>query len=209
MTKRGLLIATAYALLLVALVCPTYGWEIALGHGQGFQLGAGDSLTEDIYVPMVIYPQEVGVFEMEYMQHGADFQGDTGFYTAAYTPPIPPGGSRTWSDMYLWAQNYTLGTPYRIRILVGAPEVFARPVGYTGHLVLDYVPTECAWSSPMDFWLDLGVMNTLTMPVITTSDPLQGTRFHLTVYAPVPEPSSILALGFALTGMGAMLRRRR
>jgi hypothetical protein len=212
--RQALLIATVCGLLLLPLASPAFSWEVPFGHGEtggdGCRIGAGDSLTGDIYVPMTVYPEEVGVFTMEYMRNGADFPGATGLYSAAYTPPIAPGGSRTWSDIYLWAQNYNPNTANRIPLIVGTGDDLDRPTGYVGHLVLDYVPTACSWNGPMDFWLDLGANYTLTMPIITTSDPLQGTRFHFTVYAPpVPEPCSFAALALGAVPLAGLLRRRR
>ena len=195
---------------------PPNNWELCLSNseagGLGFMLGvAAWSIVDDWYAPLDLYPSAAGIFGAEYMQNGPNFPGDTGLYGSAYRTPILPGGNKTWWDIYMWAQNYTLVTPYRFQFHTGTGDYDLRPVGYSGHLVLDYVPDECAWAGPMDFWLDLSHGNNFTLPIITTSDPLQSTRFHLTVYdGPVPEPSSLLALALGAVSLaGAVVRRRR
>jgi len=49
--------------------------------------------------------------------------------------------------------------------------------------------------------------HTFVMPLADEMNPLLGTRFHLTVYA--PEPSSLGALFAGVVGFGGMIWRRR
>ena len=123
--------------------------------------------------------------------------------------PVPAGGSHTWSGFYLWAQGRT---PTAANQALVAPQgaLYAPPAGYRGHLVLDYVPASCNWTGPMDIWInDLTAVNTFALPIPVVTDPLQGTQFHIDVYAPVPEPSSLAALVCGLVGAGGVVARRR
>lgn len=151
---------------------------------------------------VVISPQEVGIFTV---QHRA-----SGFFASEVKAPIPPGGNKTWSNIYLWAQNYDVGPAARVPFEVWIFNEFPPfPTGYTAHLVLDYLPAETQWTGPMDWWLDLNVYNEVTMPIATVTNPLDGVRMHITVYAPVPEPGSLVALLAGLTGLGGVALRRR
>ena len=219
MMKHVVILAIGSSLLFGVVICPAYAyppndWEVYLGivGGGGLVIGTiPATVMEDSYSAVPIYPDEAAAFLREYMETVPRFPDDSRLYGFAYRTPISPGGSKTWSDIYMWAQNYTPVTPYRTLFYTGTGDYDQRPVGYTGHLALDYVPAECGWDGPMDFWLDLSVSHNFTLPIITTSDPLQGTRFHLTVYAPeVPEPSSLAALTLGLAPLAAAgLRRKR
>ena len=154
-------------------------------------------------------PSASGILPPVLLRPGPDWVGATGFYAGDrdYTP-IPPGGSKTWSSFYLWAQNFT---PTAANIIGVHPSFsLIPPAGYRGHLVLDYVPASCNWTGPMDIWVnDLTAVNTFALPIPVVTDPLQGTQFHIDVYAPVPEPSSLATLICGLVGMGGVVVRRR
>jgi hypothetical protein len=149
-----------------------------------------------------VRPGDKGVFTLMHR----DWGGPTGWYAADFRPAIPSGTSETWSDIYLWVQNYTLNPSNTVRFF-DLPEAGYAPTNYWGHLVLDYVPASANWAGPMDYWLDLGQYNQITLPIVSVTDPLQGTRMHLTVYAPEPAPLAALLSG--LVGFGALIRRRR
>ena len=154
-------------------------------------------------------PDRAGMYVLQYHENGPDWDGPTGFYVWSYESPIEPGASKTWWDIYMWSQNYTPDPPDRVEFGTGTGDFDMIPYGYTGHLVLDYVPDSANWTGPMDFWLDLGIENTITLPIVTVTDPLDGVRMHITVHAPIPEPSSLAALGIGLVPFAARMRRRR
>ncbi len=145
-----------------------------------------------------------GAFVYAYRQNGPGWAGPTGFYSQDYEAPIPPGGNKTWWDIYLWAQGYTHST-----------QTATVWIGYSIHqlvpralLVLDYVPESLGWTGPMRYELDLSQDYALQLPIASVTDPLQGTRMHITVFA-VPEPSPLAALGLGIVGLCVGVRRRR
>jgi hypothetical protein len=216
-----LVITALLCLLLIAVpatrsVASTDYWELGFGPtGTGGVMGAPFGVApwgSDVYdgSSQCISTNGTGIFLALYREHSDSWGGETGFYPGwVDRTPISGGGSITWGDFYLWSHNFTPNATNLVHIGPGSPEDFppAPPSGYVGHLVLEQTPA--GYSGPSGYWLDLTRGYDLALPIPVVSDPLQGTRFHLTVYAPVPEPSSILALGLALAGMGAMLRRRR
>lgn len=215
--------ALQYRLLWLALVLVVLGqaricagtptnWVMGLGPDGG-NLGAGIGALPGKHDGWdgggTLYFWDPGTFLLLYRQHGTAWGGDTGFYDADFEAPIPSGASKTWWDFYLWSDNaiypsgqIQCGSGFEASVNEGPP------TGYMGHLVIDRVAAGVAWTGPMDYWLDLTQQNTFTLPIAMVSDPLQGTRFHLTVYAPaVPEPSSLLLLAGGLILVVA--RRRR
>ncbi len=151
-----------------------------------------------------------GMYLLRHYTNGDNWTGPTGFTGDDARPtPIAPGEQRTWSDLYLWAQNLTPTSANLVRVRVPGDPYLPPPAGYRGHLVLDYVPDSCNWTGDRDFWLDLTADNEFALPIPVVTVPLQGTRFHLDVYAPVPEPSSLAALACGLAGVGGFAMRRR
>ena len=220
-------VCTLFVLLILAVASSTQAqsasnWMIFVGtQGRGFAHGTwiginpnakdgynGDPADGDLSLHPK--PTDVGVYLLYYRVQGPDWTGATGFYgEEGEHTPVSPGGSKTWSEFYLWAQNFT---PTSTNLAVVEPEpdnLYVPPAGYRGHLVLDYVPDSCNWTGPSDFWLDLTADNEFALPIPVVTDPLQGTRFHLDVYAPVPEPSSLPALACGLAGVGGFALRRR
>lgn len=220
---RALARVASLAAALVVLPCGPCAagspdsWDTGFGLVQlGALIGIAPWASDDgptTGEPLPIGPASRGVFALLYREQGAHWMLPTGFYGEDFRrTPVPPGGSKTWWDFYLWAQNWTLDPPGQVQVRTNYEDATDRPPdGYVGQLVLDYVPPECNWTGPTEFWLDLTRNNNLiTLPAITVTDPLQGTRFHLTVYAPIPEPSGLLALGACLAALvAAAVKRRR
>ena len=193
-------------------------WEIRIGgsggspvHASGVGAYPGYHDGYDGGGPLIVEAADVGIFIMPYHKSGLGWTGATGFYPDDFESSIPPGGSKTWWDFYLWAQNWTLDPPGQVQIRTSYEDASVKPPdGYTGHLMLDYVPPSCNWTGPTDFWLNLTQWNTITLPCATVTNPLQGTRFHMTVYTTVPEPSSFFGLaGLSLLAAGLVRKRRR
>ena len=204
-----------YTLLLSAFVAlpasaQYLGWYTSIGtrgevgEGGSFRFGAMP-FTKDGYDGQT--PRNLsglqGAFVHGYRQNGPGWAGPTGFYWEDYEAPIPAGGSKTWWDIYLWAQGYTHSSqtatvtiPYSIAALV--PRAL---------LVLDYVPDSIGWTGPIEYEIDMSVGAFLQLPITTVTDPLQGTRMHFTVYAPIPEPTSLVALATGVVGSFALVRR--
>ena len=159
-------------------------------------------------------PFDVGAIPSQYLnlylyrQEGLGWTGPTGFYGGDFESPISPGGSKTWWDLYLWTGNPSFSPSAYVTILPDGP---LPPAGYWASLVLDHVPAPLNWTGPMEYVVSLDQRSILLLPVPQVSDGLQGTRMHLTVYAPdVPEPSSLSFLCLALAGAGiGVVRRRR
>jgi hypothetical protein len=142
-------------------------------------------------------------FLLLYRENGPGWTGPTGFYSSDLEAPIPFGGSKTWWDMYLWSQGWT--PPDNI-MTVWVNNAY-RPFILRAVLVVDYVPESLGWTGPMEYQLDMGQDYFIPLPVPTVTDPLQGTRMHITVYPLIPEPGSLVALTAGILGLA--WRRKR
>lgn len=173
--------------------------------GGGLRIGAYPWAQDGYDGGSPVDLQGIGsAFLFLYRQNGPGWTGPTGFYAGDLEAPIPLGGSKTWSDMYLWAQGYTLpGNTITVWI-----NNVNRPFTLLGRLVIDYVPESLGWTGPMEYDLDMNQDYTIPLPVATVTDPLRGTRMHITVTY-VPEPCSLVALGMGLVGLAAHRGRRR
>lgn len=173
--------------------------------GSGCIIGAYPSMHDgwDGWGPVSLQGRN-SVFVLLYRQNGPGWTGPTGFYSDDPEAPIPYGGSKTWWDMCLWAQGYTVpGNTITVWI-----NNVNRPFNLLGRLVIDYVPESLGWTGPMEYDLDLNQDYMIPLPVATVTDPLQGTRMHITVTY-VPEPCSLVALGMGIVGLAAEMRGRR
>ena len=182
----------------------------SLGTGMGVMSWGSDSVPGG--APPIVPPANWrGVFVLEYLTQGWQGDNPSGLFDGSiWQTPIQPGTSKTWSSFYLWAQNFTPTSANLGRIAPQFGTEYVPPAGYRAHLVLDYVPASCNWGGPMDIWInDLTADNTFPMPIPVVTDPLQGTQFHIDVYAPVPEPSSLATLICGLVGAGGVVLRRR
>ncbi len=131
------------------------------------------------------------------------WDGPEGFYQDDIRTHIAPGASKTWDGIYAWVNGVEVPgnvTPYVVSPLL--PDLG----GLQARLVLDYVPPHLGYTGPTEFELDLNY-TLLPLPVPNVTDPLLGTRMHITVTM-VPEPSSLLALSAGLAGMAGVIRRR-
>ncbi|MCX6346121.1 MAG: PEP-CTERM sorting domain-containing protein [Armatimonadetes bacterium] len=200
-----------------ALAQSADNWNIGLSTiGNGSAMGSLIGIApwaHDGYdggTGMYINPSYKVIILDYYKEYGPDWDGPSGFYGGDFEKtPIAAGESRTWSGFYLWAQNITPTTANRVAIYSPNDPYLPPPAGYMGHLVLDYVPESCNYTGSMDFWLDLTVRTDLSLPIPVVTDPLQGTRFHMTVFAPVPEPSSLAVLGMGIAPLAMFGFRKR
>jgi len=209
-------IAFVVAGLLIVAVTPVsaqgYGWTAAftvldeVPHSSGFDIGAYPSITHDGYdggSPSDLSGKR-GAFLLLYRQNGPGWTGPTGFYSGDLESSILFGGSKTWWDIYLWTQDYT----HSGNVITVYIQTSYHPFLLHGLLVIDYVPESLGWTGPMQYELDLSQDYAIPLPIATVTDPLQGTRMHITVFA-VPEPSSLAALGLGIAGLCVGVRRRR
>jgi len=174
------------------------------------RVGASSTAVDGYDGQPVYYPpaESTGCAVLLYRENGANWSGPTGFYPIDLTSPLSDGSSYTWNNIYMWAQNYTV--PGGVGQLMISPDYPVAPSYYNFQLVLDYVPEYMNWTGPrvFEFRRGGGLFN---VPIPTVTNPLDGVRMHLTVYAgPIPEPSSLLTLaGAALTTAGFAWRKRR
>ncbi len=161
-----------------------------------------DTLVD--FGPMRAY---VGTYHVCNQDTGG-WTGPTGFYKTDWRAPLSqsPGSSQTWR-LYVWGDPTLPESSPDIQVRftsfsVEDPAIdlrltlVGRPEGVTGGPVLGTVYT---W--PWGYYLDI------TLPVIRTTNGLEGYVFDLTATV-VPEPSSLLALSAGLAGVVGALRRR-
>ena len=179
--------------------------RVSFGAEVGAQPGSGDGYDGQTAENITGL---AGVFILHYRQQSESWVGPSGFYRKDYESPIPRGGSKTWSDIYLWAWDYPVSGNL-IECCVG-PDCGPIPPGYVARLDIAYTPESLNWTGPMQYDIDLPGGRWIELPVPTTNDPynpMNVTRLTFTVYA-VPEPSSLLALGAGLVPLAVGLTRR-
>ncbi len=167
-----------------------------------------DAITKYGEGHRAVLPPLTGYSLHFYREQGPDWLGPSGFYYGVFKTPLAPMESKTWDGIYAWASGAE--APAGVASYLFSPGGARPPAGYTARLELDYVPPELGYTGPWTFPFDpgypWGVLFDIPVPNVT--DPLQGTRMHIVVTAPVPEPSSLLALSAGLAGMAGVMRRR-
>lgn len=212
------IVIAAIALVLLSVTSAsasaTDWWKMIEGLEIGVQPGYGDGYDGEPRISDTWLQGYHGILVALYRQTGPGWPGQTGFYARDFESPIPQGGSKTWSDIYLWARTpqVPIGNPARILCTTERQA----PADYTATLVLDYVPSSLNYTGPMTFSLNLRSYQEIWLPTPTldsvpdpSADGDKLTRMHVTVTAPVPEPLGMTVLGSGLAAVGLPWLRRR
>ncbi|MBI2842164.1 MAG: PEP-CTERM sorting domain-containing protein [Armatimonadetes bacterium] len=196
--------AVALVMMILALACPSFAgsgeggwWSVGDARiGMVARLGASDGL--DSYDRLAT-ANNYGWIAGSY--HSADEWGSSaGFYGSDTRAPLAPGDTKAWM-LYIWgapgaSHDFVVswsasGSPDPL--VQGKLELVQKPTDITGGPALGTV-----WTTPPIF----------TLPLYTTTDGLTGYGFKFTLTM-IPEPSSLLALGLAASGLGGVALRRR
>ena len=202
-------------LLLVYIIALAVTPVFAVGFGiysvGGIAVSAGGIATDGYDgtpFDMRASIQSGHIYMGSYHENGLGWSGLTGFYTMDTRAGVPLGSNTIWDPIYLWAQD---SSQIGDRLLTTTePEAYPAP-GWRLVLTLDYVPESLNWTGPWqyEFLLDNPDLQFFTLPVPTVSNPFDGVRMHLTAYAPIPEPGSLLALLLCIGGFGGMIKLRK
>lgn len=126
---------------------------------------------------------------------------DTGFYIDDWRRSPAAGETLVFDEIYMWALP---GTPKQDMLLYQF-DVWG-PNGWAYKLKLVSIPAGITYNGPRE-WSAAG--DVITLPFYATADGTTGYKFRAEVTAPVPEPSSLLALVSGLAGVGGFALRRR
>ena len=162
------------------------------GPGRDYETGPISTVSAPFMIALAIY-KENGI-------NGWD--GPTGFYGSDDRGLLQPGQTDIIGDIYLWAG--TAVTPQALQLWT---DQYRLDPGLTYKLRLVQVPVGITYTGPREWGPNHG---TITLPFFATDDFMKGYMFQAEITAPVPEPSSLLALAGGLTGVvGYKLKRRR
>ena len=212
--SRPFVAIVALSLILKPCIASETDWLLYLNtwgiNGNHVRVGAHPGAVDGYDGQASSNPVDTGPVLLLHRDKGPGWTGDTGFYSTDFESPIPSVASKTWWDLCLWTTSSSYLTIENRASFSAITDGALPPETYWCELVLDYVPDGLNWSGPWSFTWQLNDGLSATLPVPTVSDGLLGTRMHLTVYTtPIPEPSSLLALGSGVLGLWGLRRRRK
>jgi len=187
-------------------------WSVGLldteTYPPGPGLGAGWGVTPTAIDGYDSWDHQATRYLGFYRDNGPDWTGPAGFYGSDYRSPLAPGQTKAWTDLYLSFAPDTQPDVRRYLYSRNTVPGYEPPPGWLYTLYLDRVSDGVTYSGPYSWTLVPGGPSGFMIPLprAATPDAWHGYRFHFEA-APVPEPSSLLALAGGLAALG--LRRKR
>jgi hypothetical protein len=172
----------------------SYADNIAFGTASGWTVG----YDGEVRLSVSAKQSYCGI----YKQNGQDgWNGSTGWYEQDIRPAIS-AGETVVENVYLWAG--TLAPAGDLHLYQVYSPILAEGMTYSLRLV--QIPVGVTYTGPTEWGPDHG---TIILPFYATDNPLTGYKFEAEITAPVPEPSSILALAGGIAGLGGLAMRRK
>ena len=137
------------------------------------------------------------------------WNGDVGFYLDDYVGPLPPGQTKTW-QIYVWSTSDMPADHDVTHLVMNRTDNIALTSDFFFDFKLISKPESVSGGPDIGtIWnLDSPISEVeLLLPTYRTDDRLSGYQFEFSA-TPIPEPSSLLALGGGLMGLAGLLRKR-